>query len=97
MLEPDALIEKMDAKCPYKEAGESSVWKAAVRMLVRNGAMLCPIVASVRFPPLTRERAESVIRLAVVETRAAFEVSEGRHAVSECYHEGSLSGKVYCF
>lgn len=95
MLEADTLIQQVDAECPY-EGAEANVWKAAVRMLARNGAVLCPTVASVRFPPLTQEKALSIIRLSVMMTRIIFEKAEGRHPVAEGIHEGSLAGKVYC-
>jgi len=92
-MQESRLIDIADETCPYTTEGSRLVWKAAVRMLVRNGAILCGQVSSVR-AGISVEEAERVIQKAVYYTRFILDQEVGEEAILEA-PDGSLSKKVF--
>jgi hypothetical protein len=92
----EKLIKAADAACPF-QGTERRVWLAAVRMLVRHGAVLCPKVTSVRFPVRVSD-AQRIINRAVVRVRLLLDrgtkVGEDV-AIEEAGRDGTLAHKVY--
>lgn len=88
------LIAEADAACPF-DGNDRKVWLAAVRMLVRNGAVLCPTVTSVRFP-VRKHEAHRIINRAVVRVRMLLDAALGTDiGIEEAGDRGTLAHKVY--
>lgn len=95
-MNPETLIDRADAGCPFKGT-ERRVWMAAVRMLVRHGAVLCPKVTSIRFPVRVSD-AQRIINRAVVRVRLILDSETGVGedvAIEEAGRDGTLAHKVY--
>lgn|GEM_PF-2034668 len=95
-MKPDTLIKAADEACPFVGT-ERRVWMAAVRMLVRHGAVLCPTVTSIRFPVRPSD-AGRIINKAVIRVRLLLDrgTSVGEDvAIEEAGRDGTLAYKVY--